>query len=238
MEKIVYALWSGHKDDRSAFNERLLTEVARELEEQPIVRGIQLNLCDAAVAAAEGLRQTNTRPQMDAVVQLWVDSAIDMFRRPLDMILEQAAERIAGYLVTESQPIRNTLHPPKPGERTEGWSQVVFLTRPPRLQHAAWLDNWHRLHTPVAIETQSNFEYTQNVVARPLTYAAPPYDAIVEECFPAAAMTDPHVFFDAVDDEGRYRKNLGLMMESCARFIDFERIDVIPTSQFIVKSAR
>nr|WP_233575852.1 EthD domain-containing protein [Noviherbaspirillum saxi] len=109
----------------------------------------------------------------------------------------------------------NTRFPPMPGERTAGFAQLAFLKRPPRLTPEAWLDIWHNQHTPVAIDTQDNFLYMQNVVVRPFTYAAPPYDAIVEECFSSAAMSDPHAFFDASGDDEKFKRNLQAMMESC-----------------------
>ena len=87
-----------------------------------------------------------------------------LVRPPLDEIVAKGVDRMAAYLVTESRPIPNTLHRPKPGQRTGGFSQVVFLKRPPRLTYEAWLDNWLRLHTNVGIETQRNFEYVQNVI--------------------------------------------------------------------------
>ncbi|MNF11532.1 hypothetical protein D3C80_2127680 [compost metagenome] len=59
----------------------------------------------------------------------------------------------------------------------------------------------------------------------------------MEEAFPPAAMTDPMAFFDAVGDQEKFQKNLGDMMESCNRFIDFDRIDVLPTSQYLLKTA-
>ena len=235
MEKVVYALWRDSGVAPAEFNRRLLDGTAERLIAAG-ARGLRINVSDEAVAPATGLRQTSSRPQMEAVVQLWVDCAHDSFREPFDAAVRAAAPHMAAYLVTEAQPIRNTLHPPETGKRTEGWSQIVFLGRPPRLTYEAWIDAWLRLHTPVAVETQSNFEYIQNIVARPLTYAAPPYAAMVEECFPAAAMTDQHAFYDAVGDDERYKRNLDAMMESCARFIDFDRVDVIPTSQYVLKS--
>ncbi|MCY1443040.1 EthD domain protein [compost metagenome] len=145
-----------------------------------------------------------------------------------------AVERLAAYLVTESVPIRNIRYPAVLGERTHGFSQLAFLSRPPRLTHEAWLDIWHNRHTQVAIDTQDNFQYVQNVVVRALTRGAPAIDAIVEECFPPAAMTDPQSFFDAPGDEEKFRRNLAAMMESCNRFIDYDKIDVLPTSQYLI----
>lgn len=72
----------------------------------------------------------------------------------------------------------------------------------------------------------------QNVVVRALTPDAPAIDAVVEECFPAAAMRDPYVFFDAAGDEAKFQHNLERMMTSVHRFIDPGTIDVIPSSQY------
>jgi hypothetical protein len=234
MEKVVYAVWADPGEDREAFAERLRGPVARRLLDAG-ARGLRVNVNDAAVARAEGLRLKSTRPQPDAVVQLWVTCSHTPFRAPFDAILEEAAPRIAAWLVTESEPIPNTEHRPEPGQRTYGWSQICFLQRPPRLTQEAWLGVWHGSHTKVAIETQSNFEYVQNTIVRPLTYAAPPYSAMIEECFPTDAMDQTEVFFDGQGDRARYEENARLMAESCARFIDFDKVDVVPTSQYMIR---
>jgi hypothetical protein len=236
MEKVIYIVWRESQTEPGEFARRLRTMLADKLLALG-ARGLQVNVADDAVLPAAGLRQANTRPQMDGLVSVWMDSAIDCLRQPFDQAIEAAVGRMAGYLVTESQPIRNTRFPAAPGERTPGFAQLAFLTRPPRLTPQAWLDIWHNHHTPVAVETQDNFLYVQNVVVRPVTYAAPHYDAIVEEGFPDAAMTDPQAFFDAAGDEGKFQRNLQAMMESCQRFIDFDKIDVIPTSQYLVRPA-
>ena len=83
----------------------------------------------------------------------------------------------------------------------------------------------------MAIETQDTFEYVQNTIVRALTKDASAIDAIVEECFPAEAMTDPYAFFDAVGDEAAFQRNLARMMDSVNRFLDLP-IDCIPSSQY------
>jgi len=235
MEKIIYALWRDVDEPRDAFNHRLRTEAAQQLATIPGVRGVRVNVPDAAVERAASLRQTATQPQMDAVVQLWLDVSHGKFRAPIDSLLSDVAPRLAAWLVTESEIIPNKLHPAREGERTAGWSQVCFLQRPARLTYDQWLNAWHGLHTQVAIDTQSNFEYVQNTVVRPLLGEALPYSAIVEECFPSDAMDNSAVFFDAVGDGERYRRHTAAMAESCARFIDFDKVDVIPTSQYVIK---
>ena len=230
MEKIIYALWKDPAEDDARFNERLLGGLAERLGE--LAHAVRVNVQDDSVSAGSSPRMTSTRPQMDAVIQLWLPSANDPERAATDAVIADAAPRHAAWLVSESTIIANTQHPPATGARTEGFSQIVFLGLPPRLSWDAWRDVWQRQHSAVAVDTQSNFEYVQNLIIRPLSYGAPAYAAMVEECFPAAALTDEAVYFDAAGDPARLAENQRQMMESCARFIDFDRIDCIPTSQF------
>lgn len=231
MEKVVYLVWKTAAQPAADFHAAL-----RSLPSALAIAGARrgkVNLADDDVAKAIGLRQVCLKPQPDALVQAWVDSAIAKLRAPVDAAVARAGERFAAYLVTESQPTVNTKHPPQPGRRTFGFAQVALLRRPPSLAYADWLDTWHNSHTQVAIETQSTFEYVQNVVARPLTAEAPAIDAIVEESFPPEAMTDFKAFFDAPGDEPKFKANFMRMLQSVARFIEPGRIDVIPTSQYV-----
>ena len=118
------------------------------------------------------------------------------------------------------------------GSRSEGFSQVVFLEKPETMSAFDWFDHWTNFHTKIAIQTQSNFIYVQNTVVRPLQNLSPPFIAIVEECFPAEAMTDPEVFYNAKNNPEQFAKHAQIMMDSCEKFIDFKKIEVIPTSRY------
>ncbi|WP_029923134.1 EthD domain-containing protein [Nevskia soli] len=231
MEKVIYVLWRDPVETPDAYAQRLRLSLAAGLRDAG-ARGLKINVADTAVEPAAGLRQMHVLPQADAFINVWVDSAIASQRQPFDAVIAAHSLRYAAYLVSESQPLRNRRRQPQPGERTEGFAQMALLRRPEKLGYEEWLDIWHNSHTAVAVETQSNFEYIQNLVVRRLTPDGPAYDAIVEECFPAAAMTDPYVFFDAEGDEAKFQHNLKRMMDSVARFIDMERLDVVPTSQY------
>ena len=231
MEKVICLLWAGEATGRASFNAGLIERLPAALAEAG-ARSIRLNLEDEAVAAGAHLRQSRGSRQHDAVVQFWVPSANHLLRGAIDHVLDSICASWHGWVVAESTIIANTIHPPVRGERTFGWAQMAFLTLPERLAHGEWLALWQDSHTQVAIETQANFEYVQNLVVRALTAGAPPYVAIVEECFPEAALTDPFVFFDAVGDPQRFKANLDRMMASCDRFIDRGSIDVIPTGQY------
>jgi hypothetical protein len=94
---------------------------------------------------------------------------------------------------------------------------------------------WQGSHTQVAIDTQATFGYRQNLVVRGIGEDTPAFDAIVEENFPPEAMTSDHAFYDTGGDEALLAERMTAMMESCARFIDFESIDVVPMSEYVVK---
>ena len=233
MEKLIYALWRPDDMPREAFNERLLNAVAEAL--RPLVLGLRINVQDDIVAAGTSPRFVVTQPQMEAVVQLWVASAYPPACAAIERALAALASRVEGWLVSESTPLANTSHPPRRGARTEGFAQVVFFERPADMDFATWRRNWQDDHTAVAIETQTNFEYIQNLVVRPVTPAAQPFAAIVEECFPLAALQDQTTYFDAVGDPARQEANYARMMASCARFMGPAGGDCIPTSQYDIK---
>jgi EthD domain len=231
MEKVVAALWAGPGENRAAFNARLLGSLPTALKAAGASQ-VRLNLRDAAVEPAAALVQQWQKPQQDAAVQFWLPSTNARFRVGIDAALAAHCHRFAAWLVVESTVIANTAHPVPMGERGIGWSQASFISFRPDLPRSEAIAIWHSHHTRVAIETQANFEYVQNLIVLPLTEDAPAYDAFVEECFLPEAMTSPHAFFAAAGDEAKFQANLGMMMDSCNRFIDFTRIDIIPTSQY------
>jgi hypothetical protein len=235
VEKIAYLLWRDPAVTVADWSHDLRHGATAELLDAG-ARGVQVNVADDAVAAAT-LRFRLIDPQMEAVVGVWVDSARTAARRPVDAALAAATgtTRLEAYLVTESEPLPNTAHPVRPGERTPGFANLAFLRRPTDLRPEDWIAAWHDDHTPVAVETQSTFGYVQNVVARRLTPDAPAIDGIVEELFPTAALTDLHAFFAAPDDDELARR-MARMAESTAHFGADRALDLVPTSRYVMRS--
>ncbi len=231
MEKVICLLWARDGEDQKRFNADLLAHLAVALKAAG-ARQLRLNIEDEISGRGKALRQSRGERQHDAMAQFWLPSANALFRTGVDAVLSVHSDRWAGWVVAESTIIANTDHPPASAARTAGWSQTAFLSVPDRLSHAEWRSLWQDQHTRVAIETQANFEYVQNLIVHQITPDAPPYAAIVEECFPEAALADPFAFFDAVGDPGKFKVHLDRMMESCDRFIDRGTIDVIPTGQY------
>ena len=231
----MYVLWRDEGTPVEAWSAGLRAAGDVALPEVGVL-GVQVNVADEAVAPAL-LRMAEIDPQMEAIVSVWVDSARTAARRPIDDALAAVpgTARLEAYLVTESEPLPNTAHPVGSGERTPGFANIAFLRRPADMPPDAWIAAWHDGHTQVAIDTQSTFGYVQNVVARPLTPDAPAVDGIVEELFPAEALTDMHAFFDAPDDAELARR-MGVMAESTARFGAARALDLVPTSRYVLST--
>lgn len=213
-----------------AWCERLRTSVADEVLALG-VPGLAVNVRDDAVAGA--LIAMNTLdPPVAAVVSVWTEQYYGrQVTATLELLRAQCAEP-AAYLVTESAPLRPP--PAEPGRRTTGLANVALLRRPAGLDEPTWRQHWHVDHTPVAIETQSTFGYTQNTVVRALTAGAPEIAGIVEELFPIEAVTDLKAFFGAADDAD-LGDRLNRMLASTSRFGANENIDTIPTSRYVLR---
>jgi len=158
-------------------------------------------------------------------------------------VLTDAADRLAGYLVTESIPTEygdNEWAAPRDwpdGERSTGVVMVTLMEQPERLDAEAWYEHWYGTQTPMSTEIQPRIRYVRNAVARPLTAGAPPYRGIVEEAWPSAdTVNDPMKFYLADGDEALLAANMNTMMASVGAFLDFDRIRLAAMSEYLLKT--
>jgi hypothetical protein len=229
MEKVIIPLWKHETTSAAAFRATLLDEVANQLTALPSVRHLTVCVVDEDVAPAEGYRMLTIFEQAyDAALLLWTDAVTHL--PSYQRIFEPCTRRHCAYLVTEADQL--PIDSPPDGSRSDGMNEIVFLQQPDRLTRDEWLDIWQGSHTQIAIDTQCTYGYRQNIVTRVLTQDTPPLDAIVEENFPDKALHSRAAFYDAENDEALYQEREKTMIESCARFIDFDRIDCIPTSEY------
>ena len=227
MEKIAYQLWKKDDDSLETFKELLLKNLSKDIGE--LVSELQINIADADVLPANNLAQSNYPPAPNAIIFIKVKSYF--LADTLESHLKKITNKIHGFVVSESIILDSSKKSPL-GSRSEGFSQVVFLEKPESMSTYDWFDHWTNHHTNIAIQTQSNFIYVQNTVVRPLQKASPSFIAIIEECFPSEAMSDPEVFYDAKNNPELLAKHAQIMMDSCEKFIDFKKIEVIPTSRY------
>ena len=229
MRKIQIFLWASELS--SDFFTRVLAEVPPALLALDGLSRLQLNLADEDVAAAADKRIASDGVALfDAMCSFYIEA---------DTTLDQAIEalatvacKVAVYQVDAEEPLRNTRYPVAAGQRTPGFSQVALLRCPSFLSYEQWLGYWKNTHTQIAIETQSTFRYVQNRVVSGLNEDGGVYQAIVEECFPAGAMTSAEAFYNADGQPELCQQRMQVMLESCAKFIDFNEIDVQPTSEY------
>ncbi|MBW0016981.1 MAG: hypothetical protein JO236_05465 [Mycobacterium sp.] len=229
MEKVIALLSRTDPDDDWCARQR--GPVAEELLGLG-VPGLTVNVRDGAVRHSL-MTLTTLDPPVAAVVSLWTqqcygDQTTAALRR-----LGAECEQFAAYLVTESVPL--VAPASEPGARTTGLANIALLRRPAELDQDTWLNRWQRDHTAVAIETQSTFGYTQNWVVRALTAVAPGIAGIVEELFPAEAVTDLKAFFGAADDQD-LQDRLTRMVDSTSAFGANENIDTVPTSRYVFRT--
>ena len=192
------------------------------------VRRLQLNLDDEPVAAA--LRIPTGAP-IRAVVSTW-DAPVD----PVADLLREVATTVHGYAVVEHR----RLDPPEAwdGSRADALANVAVLRRPGDLSPEEWLRRWMVEHTPVAIRTQATFGYVQDVVVAAVTPDAPRVDAVVEELFPLAALTDVHAFYGSGGDDAELSRRMTELMASVARIGADRDLDLVPTSRYLLDLAQ
>ena len=229
MEKVIVLLRDAERDE--GWCAALRTTVAEKLLALGVA-GLSVNVRDDAVRSSL-MTITTLEPPVVAVVSLWAQQSYgDQIRDAIGVLAKQC-QSAAAYLVTESVP----LTPPSTelGQRTTGLANIALLRRPDGLGRETWLSRWQLNHTPVAIETQSTFGYTQNAVWRALTPEAPPIEGIVEELFPAEAITDLRAFFGAADDAD-LQNRMSRMIASTSAFGANENIDTVPTSRYVLRT--
>jgi EthD domain len=229
MEKVIAVLMrADSSDDWCARQRGPVAEALLDLG----LPGLSVNVRDDAVRHSL-MTLTTLDPPVAAVVSLWTQQCYgEQLTAALDLLAGEC-DQLAAYLVTESIPLLAATV--EPGSRTTGLANIALLRRPTDMDQASWLSRWQGHHTSVAIETQSIFGYTQNFVVRTLTPGAPGIAGIVEELFPAEAITDLKAFFGAADDDDLQHR-LSEMIASTSAFGANENIDTVPTSRYVFRT--
>lgn len=231
MEKLAYVLWRGDAD-QADFADGLVSRVGPGLVDAG-ARFVCVSVVDDAVGAGEALRIGSMDPAKDAVVTFWLEESFA--RAACEQIIADEAERLAGYLVVESRPLRTPAEklPASPGGRTDGFHLVTCIRRRDDLTYDDFIAEWHGPFRDTAVDKQDTFDYVRNEIVRPLTADAPDWSAIVHEGFPTGALDDPAVFFDAVGDEERLAAHQGDMFEAVAKFLDLGAVESHPMSEYV-----
>jgi hypothetical protein len=185
---------------------------------------LQVNVRDDAVAGALTLQHLGQ--PIETVISTSGGVEGDILQ-----ILSDSLDELVGWEVEQRKPL-----PPPPvpdGVRADALANLAFIRKPREMSYDAWLQHWHGPHTKIAMETQSTFGYVQNRVVRPLAPDTPQVDAIVEELFPMAAITDVHAFYGSGGDDPELSRRITQLMESVAVMGADRDIDLVPTSRYV-----
>jgi hypothetical protein len=229
VEKLCYVLWKPAAISGGAFRDALMRAAVPALQALGATR-ITLLVADEHAEVVHKARITREGEPIAGLVTLWLES-VDAHPQ-VEAVLRHHVTRLAGYLVTESVVLPNTTHVAAPGERTPGVTLLALLEKPERLSFDEWIRIWHGQHSPLALEIQCTYLYVRNVVVRALTPGAPPWRGIVEEGFPAEAVTNPMLWYKAEGDPKKMRENLGRMIASVKAFLDIERVESHPLTEY------
>lgn len=240
MEKIVYLI--EHKINKDELYNFCTSELIPQLQGLG-ASNINFGVADEAVSAADEKRYLTTASDFNIYLTFFLPTALmldgwlaEESGKKLSALLKTTS-RYDRYVVNESlvlDPTANLENNDDQIRRVSGWMQLALLTKPEKMSRENWLETWLYSHTQIAVETQSTFGYIQNLVQRILPDTRLAIDGVVTEHFPDAAMTSLEAFYAADDDSEKQQENEQAMMESCARFIDFSSINVIPMSAYIV----
>lgn len=234
MEKIMLTLWKPPQQNVEQWRQALLG--LSDTLVSAGARTLRVMVVDEDVAGASAQRITNSAVPLDGLLSLWLDSASQW--PSIKPLVTPLTSRVEAYLVLESEPYpeertsRVAPYRVPVGERTPGMNQVALLHKPDRMSYEHWYDTWRNGHGPNAYPLQSIFGYRQNTVVRALTYGAPVLHGIVEENFPPEAIGNPQGFFAALGDPDTCARRQQAMYESTSKFIDFEKLDCILTSEY------
>jgi hypothetical protein len=239
LEKLVYLLWAPEGRSGDEMRDELLAAAPALSAAGALAIGVNVRDSEADFPAPVPPPEGEELPA--AQVSLWLDCHDR--RGACEDILAAASARRACYLVSEAlyrDYGGNRFAGPRDwpdGQRSPGVLVLTLLERPAHLERDAWLTHWHGVQSPVSEAIQPRTRYVRNEVIRTLDETAPPFEGIVEECWPSAQhVTDPMLFYLAEGSEERMKQHIGQMMESVTAFLELPRIRCVPMSEYLVKT--
>jgi hypothetical protein len=229
MEKLVYLTWKRPALSLEAHRRHLLEELPGRLLAAG-ARGLEVQVSDLlGDALPKPMLLMGEGASLSAAVSLWLD-CYDA-RAPLEALLRAEAERLDGYLVTESVPQACTDRDWPDGARSPGVTHFTWFEKAAAISDEEFFGAWHELHTPFSFELHPRrWSYVRNSVTRTLTPGSPPVRAIVAERFRSLEdYSDPKRLFGSKQALARSAAEVG-------HYADPARLHSVPLSEFVLRS--
>lgn len=236
----MYLVWLPEGTTPDGVRTTMIDEVSfRLLDLDPVA--LSMDLDDEHAQIPPPIPPTDGDPQVSAIVSIWLQRCDD--RHPYEAVLAAVAERVAGYVVTESLYTdygESRWSGPRDwpdGERSPAVLTCSLLPLKRGMAHLDWIDFWHTQISPMSAEVQPRMRYVRNAVARPLTTDAPPFMGIVEEAWPSGDhIVDPMLFYNGDGDAERMARNQKTMFDHIVQFIDLDVTRNNTMSEWILRS--
>ncbi|MCO4748322.1 MAG: hypothetical protein KC912_26240 [Proteobacteria bacterium] len=196
--KVVAVCWEDQRRSREERGTLLRGPVADTLLASGVTR-LTLAIADEHARVRSPSPFPLFGPKPVAVVNAWTEDA-----EPVIATLREAGFTVHAWRADESiyadygdNPHAGPRDWPD-GTRSPGITVVSLLERPGSLDRAAWIERWHGVISPISEAIQPRTRYVRNVLEEALTEDAPPFEGLVEECWPSPeTLTDPYQFYGA-----------------------------------------
>lgn len=239
MYKCMYLLWETAQRPLGGNRAILLEQCAPALLELGLV-GLSINVDDEYSTVKSPAPKCYSGPAICATLSVWVAS-LDCCAE-VEAIVQRGGYTLAGYLVDESiykdygdnghSGVRNW----PDGQRSPCVLAVTLLTKPKRFSHDKWIKRWHGRMSPISEKIQPRQRYVRNVVLRPLTPDALPFDGIVEEAWPSAEhISNPYLFYCA-SSRWQLFKHLLMMLYAIFQFHNILKFRTTTMSEYFIRS--
>lgn len=235
MTKFVMVLHGG-PEDRAARRQSLIDSVSPELLALGASRLIVTVADEAADVPGPNPFVTSGLPV--ALVSVWLDGDAGA----CVACVQRAGFTVAAYEVDESVPTTygdNEHAPPRDwpdGVRSRGVTAVSLIEKHPGLTEEEWLRRWFGRMSPVSGRIQPRTRYVRNRVVRAVTADAPPWAAIVEECWPSPAhVSNPFLFYGATNPLTLVWNSLQILA-AVTSFTRIWRVRTFMASEWFIRS--
>ena len=226
MEKLVYVV-AGAEERTAADLHALLVGTITPLLRTRGASQITVSITDPSLHT-QYLNRTDLSgavatitPAVSAVVELWID-CVDA-HAGVTAPFGDAGLDVAGYLVTESVPVKQERTWPI-DEPAPGVSLVTTIDKPVHLDEAAFFAHWTTVHSPLSLRWHPLVGYIRNHVVRAVTPGAPSCGGIVSESFATAEdLLVPERFLGAGDDGTTLADRVAAMTADVQAFLDLDR---------------
>lgn len=176
-----------------------------------------------------------------AQIDLWVEREAD--RKPFEEALAARGLRWHTWAVEESvyTEYGGNRHAPRrdwpDGARSPGLVAVTLLERPARLSRDEWVRRWHGRMSPVSEAIQPRTRYVRNLVTRPLTEGAPPWEGMVCEAWPSPGhVTNPFLFYGAGRNPLKLAWNMGRIVAAVMAFTSITRVRTLMMGEYFLET--